>query len=272
MTPRELTERLKRAGIENAAGEAAYLASSFCGVDFAHFPLAKDLSGKALERAVSRREAGEPLQYIIGKWRFMNEEYEVTPAVLIPRQDTEILVEWAINNIPRGGKFCDLGTGSGCIAVSILAARPDLTCVACDKYADALEVAKRNAARNNVSERVEFVLCDVLAEELPGGDFDAVVSNPPYVTADEYETLGRELFFEPRSALTDGGDGLTFYRAITEKYAPRLNERGVIVYEIGASQGASLSEIADAFGMSAKIIKDYSGHDRVAVMRRKEKQ
>ena len=185
--------------------------------------------------------------------------------MLIPRQDTEILVEWAIKNIPRGGCFADLCTGSGCIAVSTLAARSDLTCVAVEKYPEALEVAKRNAERNGVSDRIDFVLSDVLTDDAPAERFDAVLSNPPYVTAGEYETLEKELYFEPRHALTDGADGLTFYRRIFDVYPARLKEGGAIALEIGAAQAEAVAAIARFAGMKTNILKDYSGNDRVAV-------
>jgi len=250
MTLRELENRLHAAGIENYRGEAKILAESF--------------SEDALDGAASRRISGEPLQYIIGKWYFMNEVYEVSPAVLIPRQDTECLVEWAIKNIPHGARIADLCTGSGCIAVSTLAARRDLTCVAVEKYPDALDVAKRNASLNGVSDRIEFVEADVLKEQI-AGEFDAILSNPPYVTAEEYKALDKELYFEPPHSLTDGADGLTFYRTIFEKYPAHMKRGGVIALEIGANQAKDVETISASRGFSAQIIKDYSGNDRVAV-------
>ncbi len=271
MTFRELEARLREAGVDGAGAEAEILAERFCGVSRVRLLYDKDvkLCSPTLEDALARRLSGEPLQYIIGTWDFMNETYEVTPDVLIPRQDTEILVEWAAENIPKEGRFADLCTGSGCIAVSTLAARRDLTCVALEKYPEALATAERNAKRNGVSDRIEFVLSDVLCDEAADGVFDAVLSNPPYVTAEEYENLKKELYREPRHALTDGADGLTFYRRIFKVYPKRLKDGGAIALEIGADQGNAVAGIARGAGFDAEILRDYSGKDRVAVCRKK---
>lgn len=271
MTFSQIVRTLELAGVEDASFEAAVIAERYCGVASSHIPFLgeRELSSDALCGALSRRSAGEPLQYIVGEWDFMSETYEVTPSVLIPRQDTETLVEWAIKSIPPGGRFADLCTGSGCIAISTLAAREDLTCVASDKYRDALDVAERNAKRNGVSDRVRFVLSDVLAENAEEGPFDAILSNPPYVTAEEYGKLGRELYFEPRYALTDGADGLTFYRRILDVYPERLKDGGAIAFEIGSSQAGAVTLAANAAGMTCEVLKDLSGHDRAVICKKK---
>lgn len=267
MRPSDLVKLLSDAGAEEPVFEAEVLAEKFCGVAPSRFVIKDTELGqtKELEDALCRRAAGEPLQYVVGTWCFMNEEYEVTPDVLIPRADTESLVEWAIKNIPAGGHFADLCTGSGCVAVSTLAARRDLTCVAVDISSAALEVAKRNAERNGVSDRAEFVRGDVLSGEGVLVTPDVILANPPYVTADEYKSLRRELYFEPKEALTDGGDGLSFYRAILGKYGA-----GVFALEIGAAQAKDVSAIASECGMTAEIIKDLGGRDRVAVCKRRQ--
>ena len=272
MTLRELEERLSLAGIEEARREAAILAEHFCGIPQSRQPFMRDaeLGSERIADALCRRISGEPLQYIIGVWDFMNETYEVTPDVLIPRQDTETLVEWAIKNAPEGGRVADLCTGSGCVAVSALARRRDLTCVAVDKYPEAIALAKRNAERNGVADRIEFRVCDVLTDVCPGEPFDAVLSNPPYVTAKEYADLQKEVCHEPEHALTDGADGLTFYRRILEVYPARLAPGGTIALEIGSSQAKDVCAIAEKRGMKTSIIKDYSGHDRVAVCEKEE--
>ena len=270
MTYRQLVSHLASHGIEDAKFEASVLIEHFCAVERSKIPFMTDadLSCGELEEALSRREAGEPLQYIVGKWYFMNEVYEVTPSVLIPRQDTETLVEWAISNVPRGGKTADVGTGSGCIAISVTAARADITCVALDKYPDALEVAKRNAFANGVEDRVRFVRTDVLTDTFPKETFDCILSNPPYVSNEEYLHLDRELYFEPRCALTDGADGLTFYRRILEICPASLTSCGVIALEIGSSQGESVRKIAESFGLSCEILRDLSGRERVALCKK----
>ncbi len=268
MRPSELVKLLSDAKVPECESKAAILAEKYCGVSRSRFVI-RDTEFEptpALTGAVFRLASGEPIQYVVGTWPFMNEEYEVTPDVLIPRADTETLVEWAIGNIPRGARFADLCTGSGCVAISTLAARGDLFCVAVDISEAALEVASRNAGRCGVADRVSFVCGDVTKGEGVGILPDVILANPPYVTAEEYSALGRELFFEPRSALTDGGDGLSFYRAILEKYGAKI-----FAFETGASQGESVRLIASERGFDTEIIKDLGGRDRVAVCRRRTK-
>ena len=271
MTLTELVFRLEAAGVVNASFEAEMIAEKFCGLARSKIPFSRneELSGEGFTDAVCRRENGEPLQYIIGEWDFMNETYEVSPAVLIPRQDTETLVEWAINFAPKGAAFADLGTGSGCIAISLLAARRDLHGVALDVSEEALDVARRNAEKNGVSNRIEFIQGDILCGDGLSGKFDIILSNPPYVSAEEYALLERELYFEPKRALTDGGDGLTFYRAIVEKYKKNLKDGGVFAFEIGASQAKDVSSVANGAGFDAEILKDLAGHDRAAILKKR---
>ncbi|MBQ7669635.1 MAG: peptide chain release factor N(5)-glutamine methyltransferase [Clostridia bacterium] len=271
MTFYELISRLEAAGVENASFEAEIIAEIFCGLTRAEIPFSRDkeLSGDGLADALRRRESGEPLQYIAGEWEFMNEVYEVTPAVLIPRQDTETLVEWAIKNAPQDSLFADLGTGSGCIAISLLAARRDLRGVALDVSAEALEVAKRNAEKNGVADRISFVRGDILSEEGFSGEYDLILSNPPYVSAEEYGKLDRELYFEPKCALTDGGDGLSFYRAIVGSFPKNLKDGGAFAFEIGASQAKGVSSVAEGAGFDTEILKDLAGRDRAAILKKR---
>ena len=267
MTLAELEGRLKSAGVAEYRLEAALLAEHFCGISRARLAFLGEerLESEQLEDAVLRREAGEPVQYILGEWEFMNEKYAVSRDVLIPRQDTETVVEWAIKKIPENGRFIDLCTGSGCIAVSVLAARKNLSCVAVDKYPETLRTAELNARRNGVSDRMELCLSDVLCDGAVSGPFDLVISNPPYVSAEEYEKLERELYFEPRHALTDGADGLTFYRRILEVYPYELTERGAIAFEIGSTQAEAVSSLAEDAGFTSQVLKDYSGNDRALI-------
>lgn len=270
MTLDEIIKILGDAGCENPRGEAYILAEHFCGVPRSHLVLMKDspLESEKLSEAVAKRASHVPLQYIIGKWSFMNEVYEVTPDVLIPRPDTEILVEYGISNIKKGGVFADLCTGSGCVAVSALAARDDLTCAAVEKYPSALNVAKRNAAANGVDGRITFFEADVTEDFLPPDMmFDAVLTNPPYVTPEEYETLSPEVKAEPRHALTDGVSGLSIIEKIIEIYPRHLKDDAFIAIEMGAEQGDALRALAAGHNLSAEILKDYSGRERVAVLR-----
>lgn len=271
MTLYEIEKRLEAAGCPDPKGESYLLAEHFCKIPKSLLVTRKNSSLECpeLELAVSRREAREPLQYIIGEWFFMNECYEVNKNVLIPRPDTEILVEYGINNIAKNGIFADLCAGSGCVGISTLAARDDLFCISAELFEDTLEVAKRNAKRNKVAERTEFFKADVTVDFLPEDRlFDAVLANPPYVTLDEYESLEKEVKNEPRAALTDEGDGLFVIRKIIEIYPSHLKENGFIAIEIGASQGETLRTIAKEHGLTCQILKDYSGKDRVAVLKK----
>lgn len=271
MTLRELEKRLQKAGCEDPRTDAYILAEHFCGIPRSRLVIMQEepLMSEALECAVRRREAREPLQYIIGSWRFMNETYEVCPDVLIPRADTETLAEYGIENIPRGGFFADLCSGSGCIAVSTLAARRDLFCIAAEKYESAVRVAVRNAEINGVSDRIKFVTADVTRDFLPPDTMlDAVLTNPPYVSAEEYAALAPELLKEPKAALCDGGDGMSIIEKTIEIYPRHLKSGGFIAIEIGSSQADAVQKCAEKHSMSCEIIRDLSGKDRVAVLKK----
>ena len=271
MTVKEIENRLKAACIENASGEAMLFAEHFTGIPRARLLIMKneELSAEGLSEAVARREGKEPLQYILGEWAFMNEVYEVNPSTLVPREDTEILVTYGIENIPKGGVFLDLCAGSGCVGISTLAARNDLSCISVELYSETLETAKRNAVRNGVSDRIKFLHGDVTSEIFGKEEiFDAVLTNPPYVTAEEWETLEEDVKKEPKAALTDGSDGLSIIRKILEIYPSHIKDGGFIAIEMGAYQGKAVSEIAEKQGLSCNILKDYSGKDRVALCKK----
>ena len=253
MQQREVRARLVAAGIENADGEARMLCESF--------------SGMALEEAIARREAHEPLQYILGEWGFWRETYEVNEHCLVPRPDTEHLVEKAIARLPKGARFLDLCTGSGCVAVSVLASREDLHAVAVDLFPETLALAARNAARNGVEKRVALQLADVLQAPPFEGQFAAILSNPPYIRTDVVATLSPEVKREPAAALDGGADGLDFYRAILEKWRSLLAPDGFFLFEIGYDQAEELQALAKEHGLSAEVFRDYGGNDRVVLLR-----
>lgn len=224
--------------------------------------------------AVRRRASREPLQYIIGEVEFWHESYEVTPDCLIPRPDTELLVEYAATHIPSGKAFVDLCTGSGCVAISTLASTDGTRAYATDISEATLCLAKRNAIRNNVAERVSFSIADALASgslSLPHGErIYAVLSNPPYVRDGVYPELAPEIFHEPRRAFVGGEDGCDFYRAITREYKDIIDKDGFIAYEIGYDQSDALGKIAESCSMTSEILCDLSGNPRVAVLRHKQ--
>lgn len=223
-----------------------------------------------LSEYIKRRKSGEPVQYIMGYCEFMSLEFLVNPSVLIPRSDTETLVEYLIAEIgDKKIKFLDIGTGSGCIAISILKNCPNATAVLLDISDGALDVAIENAKKNNVIDRAEFLNMDIL-KEYPERTFDLVVSNPPYIRPDVIEELEKQVKdFEPYTALCGGEDGLVFYRRITDIANKILREDGILAYEIGYDQGVAVSEILDEEFSDVKIIKDLCENDRVVTGKRK---
>lgn len=257
MTELQITEKLLSSGIENARWEAKLLCES--------------LTGEALAVAVERRCTGYPLQYLLGRWEFYRETYEVNENCLIPRADTEILVEKAISLLPQGARFLDLCTGSGCVAISTLCARPDTEAVAVDLFEKTLELALRNAARNGVAKRMTGMLADVLAApptDLAEGSFDAILSNPPYIRAEVMPTLQREVQHEPAAALCGGADGLDFYRAILERWSALLRPHGIFLFEIGYDQAEDLAALGEKYGFSHTVWRDYGGNDRVVMLQK----
>ena len=266
MTYGEICRRLEECKIENASGEARILIEEMCG-EFSPF---SDYSSDKLSSAVEKRCTGYPLQYIIGKWWFCRCEFEVNENCLIPRPDTEITVEAAQKLMPKNARFADLCTGSGCIAISLLDLCPDSSAIAVELYPETLEIAKRNAGKNKVAERFCGVLGDVLAGEGLGDEiFDVIVSNPPYIRSDVVPTLSVEVSFEPSAALDGGEDGMIFYRKIVEAYQKNLAIDGSFVFEIGYDQAEDIKNIAEQNNLDCRIIKDFGGNDRVAVLRRK---
>lgn len=264
----EAIKALSDAGIENAAHDARALFERIGGVSKGELVFRDTESNHpALSEAIRRRAAHEPLQYVIGEVDFYNESYKVTPACLIPRADTEVLVDYAVKNIPSGKRFLDLCTGSGCVAVSTLKNTDKTTAVAVDKSLDALLIAKENAERNGVCDRIDLFEKDILKEKVSGAFF-ALLSNPPYVTEDAYRELSPEIFFEPSMAFLGGKSGLIFYERIISDYKDSLEEGGFMALEIGYDQAESVKSIAEQNGFFAEVIKDFSGNDRVVVLKK----
>ena len=267
MTLNDAINELRKAGVDSPEHDARALFASVGG--FKSYELVNrqlTLPDEQIRPLVERRKEREPLQYVIGKVSFYRESYTVTPACLIPREDTEILVDYAVKNLPSGALFADLCTGSGCIAISTLKNTEKTRAIALDISVDALEVAKKNAETNGVSDRIEFKAADVMSFT-PSEELYAVLSNPPYVTEAEYELLAPELYKEPKIAFVGGSDGLDFYKRIIPANIPYLSRDGFFALEIGKDQAEALTEIASANGMTARIINDYSGNPRLAVLK-----
>ena len=263
MTLKTATEILRRAKIDSPEYDARELFRAYLGDPL--FPETECDSVELLE-AIERRASHEPLQYILGSVGFYREEYFVTPDVLIPRADTETLVDFAVRNLPEGVRFLDLCTGSGCVAISTLKNTKDTTALAVDLSRGALDIARKNARHNGVLDRIEFLIADA-KEPVECGEIFALLSNPPYVADKVYEGLAGEIFHEPKMAFVGGEDGGDFYRAITPIYRGKIAKDGFIAYEIGYDQAELLRKIAKENKMSCKIIRDLSGNDRVAVLR-----
>ncbi len=220
---------------------------------------------------VARRIAREPVAYIVGQREFWGRAFEVTPAVLVPRPETEIIVEEVLDEARSGagvGSIVDVGTGSGCLAVTLALECPDSRVWATDVSLDALAVAKRNARRHGVEERVAFVRCDVL--EGIDARADVIVSNPPYIPSGDASRLQPEVVqYEPPAALFAGADGLAVIRRLLAAAAGRLAPDGRLVVEFGFEQEADVRELARAAGWRvARIRPDLQGIPRTAVLRR----
>ncbi len=245
------------------------LLEKFCGISSAALPLidGQDFDEPELISAVSCRSKRYPLQYILGEWYFFGEKYIVNENCLVPRPDTEILVEKAISELPENAIFADLCTGSGCIAISVLAHRKDCRAFAVELFESTLDIAIKNAELNGVSDRFTPVLADVLKPIKLDVPIDAIVSNPPYIPTEVVKGLEDEVQMEPKAALDGGVDGLDFYRAILKNHLHLLKKDGFAAFEIGYDQGASLKSLALEHSMSAHIIPDYGGNDRVAFLK-----
>ncbi len=272
MTYNEICNLLEEAGIENNRGEAAMLICRFCNISKVELfkRSNEDFVSDELDAAVIKRCSHYPLQYILGIWEFCHESYRVNEHTLIPRPDTEHLVELATKLLPKDARFIDLCTGSGCVAISTLAAREDCRAVAVDLFPETVEMAGENAEHNGVGERLGLLCADIFDESFMEtlGEFDLIVSNPPYIETAKLELLDEELSFEPRAALDGGTDGLDFYKKIVSDYGKYLIGGGAMLFEIGFDQADAIRSIAAEHGYACEIYKDYSQNDRVAYLKR----
>lgn len=266
MTLDALTQQLKKAGVPDPRTDAALLIRHFCGVSAATLlaDRGRDYTSLDLEAAVALRVKRTPLQYIIGETAFFSETYRVSPAVLIPRADTEVLVEEAIARIPKGVAFGDLCAGSGCVGISTLAHRTDLTATAVDISSDALSIAAENAERNGVADRLGLMRFDLLSGKHPRlARLPVLVANPPYILSSVLPTLASEVKEEPALALDGGEDGLRFYRSLLAFYAPDL-----FLFEIGYDQAEAVCALGREWGYAPTVKKDAGGQDRVVILSR----
>jgi len=266
------SEFLKNKGIESPRVNAELLLAHIlkCKRLDLYLSFEKPLAEEELEKyrdLLKRRIKFEPLQYIIGKVEFYGIDFKVNPSVLIPRQETEILVGTILEQYKNNDSvnILDIGTGSGNIAISLAKNLNNLFVTAIDISEDALNTASENASMNSVNEKIEFIKIDFLKEEFNRNDFDVVVSNPPYVSIEEFKTLSPELkIYEPKVALTDYNSGLRFYNIISEKSNYLLKTGGKLYFEIGKGQYPNVSEIMGKNNFwNITVIKDYQNIERV---------
>lgn len=275
MTYRESYEAGRRtlaeAGIEEAELDARLLLEYVCGTDrntlLVHGDRRLDEAQQtAFYSLIEKRAERTPLQHLTGTQSFMGLEFEVNERVLIPRQDTEILVEEALKELHDGMRVLDMCTGSGCILISLLSYSNDCSGVGVDLSGEALQVAERNVRQlleKEKADRVTLVQSDLF--ERVEGQFDMLVSNPPYIRTKELETLMPEVReHEPEMALDGTEDGIYFYKKILEGSRNHLKKGGMLLFEIGCDQAVEVSGLMREAGYGeVRVIKDYAGHDRV---------
>ena len=254
----QLTELLAAGGIADAALEAGWILEDIPD------------AAKALETA-RRRAAHEPLQYLLGKWEFYGMPFYVGEGVLIPRADTETLVDAVLADVPdcAGQRIADLCTGSGCIAAALAKRMPQTQFFGLDMSPAALSYAEKNTALNH-TDNVQLVCADVLDEKTAAqySGLSAIVCNPPYLTAEDMANLQQEVTYEPASALDGGADGLHFYREITRIWKHSLRAGGLLAYEAGYTQAAQIGEILRENGfVQIRQICDLGGIARVVTGR-----
>jgi release factor glutamine methyltransferase len=272
---------LEQAGIDSAGQETFWILEHVLGLPAHHVVADRDrllshaelLAAKGL---VERRVSREPLQYILGTQEFCGLEFNVNPAVLIPRPETELLVEYVAQRIPVGRQatIVDACTGSGCIAVAIAQRRPRAQVIATDLSNSSLDVARLNATRHAVSERITWLEGDLLGplanRELKGG-IDVIVSNPPYISEADWATLQPEVrLFEPRGALVAGPRGTELQERLLQEAGQYLSVGGALIMEIGSGQAHTVRRIVDEIPgyRFHRLVYDAAGLERVVIVER----
>ena len=269
---------LKKYNVENARLDAEYIFAYVLGVKrvslVLNFNDEIDEEKKNLIRQyiMRRGKYREPLQYIVKEWEFYGYPIKVNGGVLIPRQDTEILVEQCIHLMKEkeNPKILDIGTGSGAISIALAKEIHGSEVLGLDISEDALKVAVENRELNNV-ENLKFLKSDVF-QHVKEKNYDLIVSNPPYIPVEEYEELMPEVKeYEPKMALTDGGDGYYFYRKISEESIDYLKNGGYLAFEVGYNQGENVAKLMEKNGFQiVGRVADYGGIERVIIGRKEE--
>jgi len=273
----EASAKLNRRGVIPSRLEASLLLEHAiqCDRTFVIGHSDRELSSRELQAfqgLVDRRAGGEPLQYITRHQEFFKLDFEVTPDVLIPRPETELIVEAVLGVFPGTSEFtfADVGTGSGCIAISILHERLSASATALDKSAKALAVAQRNASRHQVNARLRLIESDLFRAVPQNESFDLIVSNPPYVPDGELSMLQREVQREPQSALDGGADGLDVIRRLLGEAPRHLCAHGYLIFEFGINQDEAIAELVGGnIWELIEVRRDLQQIPRTIILRKK---
>ncbi len=279
-TLKRASEDLRDASVPNDVLDAQSLLAEAMGCDRTHLiinfnqQISDDVLAK-YRRLIERRASGEPLQYITGRQEFFGLEFEVTPDVLIPRPETEIIIEETIRLAHRSGldqpAIVDVGVGSGCIAVTLARELSRSRVSASDISEAALQVAKRNVSRYGLETQIHFVAANLLDAFTEETFADFIISNPPYVAEHELPTLQREVRdWEPRVALTDFSDGLSFFRRLLNDSPPRIKPGGYLICEMGYTQSeAVLAMIDSTVWREPRLLDDLQGIPRTLALQKR---
>lgn len=270
---RYAADKLTSAGVEDAAFDARVIFETVFGVKYNQLVLNPDMKyDESLEekfgKMLDERISGRPLQYIIGEWDFMGFTFKVGEGVLIPRPETEMLVEYAVDKMKSitNPVVFDLCSGSGCIGLSIKKLFPSAKVFMVEKSEDALRYLEMNRENLGLARETVAIKGDILNgyegfSSLPKPD--VIISNPPYIKSEEIPTLQKEVQLEPKMALDGGEDGYIFYRCLAEKWVPYINEGGYIAVECGEEQAEEISGMFSAYCEKTEILDDFSGIQRI---------
>ncbi|MCL2095760.1 MAG: peptide chain release factor N(5)-glutamine methyltransferase [Oscillospiraceae bacterium] len=268
MPDKKTIDLLKNSGIENYLFESKIIEEHVRKYN---------LELPDLDNIIKRRINREPLQYILGEWEFYGDLYKLNKSCLIPRPETEFITEYIINNAKINSIALDLCSGSGCISISALKRRKDMTAILIDISPEAVNMSKENAGINGVSGRTEFYCLDIMKDylkilEIIKNKINIIVSNPPYLNKSDIEKIKREkteLYHEPRAAFYGGEDGLDFYRFIIDNYSDALRDNNIItIFECGLNQSGDIIKMFEKIGFSWDIIRDYGNIERVVIGRK----
>lgn len=260
---------LEKAGIEDFVFEAKQIIKHITGLSSSEILMnytnkLTEFQSNNLTAIIKQRELRYPLQYIFGEWSFYGRDFYVGPGVLVPRADTETVIEVSLDYLKdkKAPLILDLCAGSGCIGITLSKEKEDCNCLMVEKFPEALRYAEKNIARNG-ADNAKVVSGDVFESTGGGEKYDLIVSNPPYIPENDMETVSPETKYEPQTALLGGTDGLKFYRAITENYSGSLKQNGMLVFEVGIGQADAVKELlksAGLVGIGSK--KDLNGIER----------